>query len=98
MLDPTRAYFWKGTWSNGFRLVVQEGVNGRALYNFGLTLADINAPVSGSYNPSPHFAYLGANNGPFGEEDGSWPGAVYRNVWIGRGPKPQSLGSALLPQ
>jgi hypothetical protein len=98
MLDPSRAYFWKGTWSNGFRLVVQEGVNGRTLYNFGLTLADINAPVSGTYNPSPHFAYLGANNGPFGEEDGSWPGAVYRNVWIGRGPRPQSLGSALLPQ
>ena len=96
-LDPTRAYFWKGTWSNGFRLVVQEGINGRTIYDYGLTVADIDTVVAATYNPSPHFAYLGANNGPFGEEDGSWPGAVYRNVWIGRGPRPASLGSALLP-
>ena len=27
-LDPGRAYFWKGTWSNGFTLVVKDGVNG----------------------------------------------------------------------
>ena len=48
-----------------------------------------------TYNPAPHFAYLGANNGVYKEEDGSWPGLVYRNVWIGRGSRPQSLGSAL---
>ena len=97
-LDPARAYFWKGTWSDRFRLVVQDGVNGRTLYDFGLTLSDIGAPVNTPYNPNPHFAYLGANNGPYGEEDGSWPGAIYRNVWIGRGPRPQSLGSALRAQ
>jgi hypothetical protein len=97
-LDPSRTYFWKGTWSNGFRLVVQEGVNGRMLYDVGMTVADLDTAVAATYNPSPHFAYLGANNGPFGEEDGSWPGAVYRNVWIGRGPRPQSLGSALVPR
>jgi hypothetical protein len=97
-LDPAHAYFWKGTWSNGFRLIVQDGINGRPLYNVGMTVADLDTKVAATYNPSPHFAYLGANNGPFGEEDGSWPGAVYRNVWIGRGPRPQSLGSALLPQ
>ena len=97
-LDPSRAYFWKGTWSNGFRLVVQDGINGRTLYNYGQTVADLDTTVAATYNPTPHFAYLGANNGPFGEEDGSWPGAVYRNVWIGRGPRPASLGSALLPR
>ena len=41
---------------------------------------------------------LGANNGSFGEEDGSWPQAIYRNVWIGRGTRPASLGSALNPE
>jgi len=97
-LDPSHAYFWKGTWSNGFRLLVKDGINGRPLYDVGMTVADLDTKVAATYNPSPHFAYLGANNGPFGEEDGSWPGAVYRNVWIGRGPRPQSLGSALLPQ
>jgi hypothetical protein len=97
-LDPSHAYFWKGTWSNGFRLLVQDGINGTTLYDFGLTVADLDTPVAATYNPSPHFAYLGANNGPFGEEDGSWPGTIYRNVWIGRGPRPASLGSALLPR
>jgi hypothetical protein len=90
-LDPSRGYIWKGTWSNGFRLVVQEESGGRTLYDLAKTADAV-------YNPTPHFAYLGANNGPFGEEDGSFPGAIYRNVCIGRGPGPASLGSALLPQ
>ena len=98
-LDPSRAYFWKGTWSNGFRLVVREGINGPTLYDLGLTVEDLGRkPTEAFYNPNPHFAYLGANNGPFGEEDGSFPNAVYRNVWIGRGPRPASLGSALPQQ
>jgi hypothetical protein len=99
-LDPSRTYFWKGTWGNFFHLVVQEGINGRTLYNFGKTITDVEgvtSPSAATYNPSPHFAYLGANNGPFGEEAGSWPGAIYRNVWISDKPRPASLGSALLP-
>ena len=75
---------------------MQDGIGGRTIYNFGVTLSDIGfSSNAATYNPSPHYAYLGANNGPFGEEDGSFPGAVYRNVWIGRGPRPASLGSAL---
>jgi hypothetical protein len=96
-LDPAKAYFWKGTWSNEFRLVVQDGINGPVVYNVGVSIADLGTTLRATYNPSPHYAYLGANNGPFLEEDGSWPGAIYRNVWIGRGPRPASLGSALLP-
>jgi hypothetical protein len=96
-LDPTRAYFWKGTWGNFFRLVVQDGINGRTLYDQGIVVSELGfSPNAATYNPTPHFAYLGANNGPFGEEDGSWPGTTYRNVWIGRGPRPASLGSALV--
>ncbi len=96
-LDPAKTYFWKGTWSNEFRLLVQDGINGPTVYDVGVSIADLGTPLRATYNPSPHYAYLGANNGPFGEEDGSWPGAIYRNVWIGRGPRPASLGSALLP-
>lgn len=95
-LDPAKAYFWRGTWSNEFRVVVQDGIDGAVVYNVGSAIADLG-PLRATYNPTPHYAYLGANNGPFGEEDGSWPGAIYRNVWIGRGPRPASLGSALLP-
>src|SRR5439155_22357542 len=80
-LDPSHTYFWKGTWSNGFRLFVQDKTDGRTLYNVGMTVSDLGTTQTATYNPNPHFAYLGANNGPFGEEDGSWPGAVYRNVW-----------------
>lgn len=94
--DPSRGYFWKGTWSDGFRLTVQDGINGRTLYDVRIGVADLGTTLTATYNPTPHFAYLGANNGPYGEEDGSWPGATYRNVWIGRGPRPQSLGSALV--
>jgi hypothetical protein len=95
-LDPGQPYFWKGTWSNNFHLVVQQGINGKTLYDLGISISDIGfEPTRATYNPNPHFAYLGANNGPYGEEDGSFPGAVYRNVWIGRGARPSSLGSAL---
>ena len=99
-LDPNRAYYWKGTWGNFFHLIVQEGINGRTLYNFGKSVTDVEgvtSPSAAAYNPNPHFAYLGANNGPFGEEHGSWPGAVYRNVWISNRPRPASLGTALEP-
>jgi hypothetical protein len=96
-LDPSHAYFWKGVWGSGFTLTIKDGVSGPTIYDFGLTMADLGTKLTASYNPSPHFAYLGANNGSYGEEDGSWPGAIYRNVWIGRGPRPASLGSALEP-
>ena len=93
--DPTRGYLWKQTWSNKVRLVVTEVVGGRTIYDFGVAVADVAPGSDATYNPSPHYAYLGANNGPFGEEEGSYPGAVYRNLWIGRNPRPSSLGSAL---
>ena len=90
LLDPSRTYFWKATWGTGIHLTVQEDrMGGTTIYDYGVT------SPGGSYNPAPHYAYLGANNGPFGEEDGSWPGVTYRHLWIGSGPRPSSLGSAL---
>ncbi len=97
-LDPSIGYFWKGTWGNFFHLLVKEGINGRTLYDRGILVSDLGvSPSAATYNPNPHFAYLGANNGPFGEEDGSFPGAIYRNVWISNKPRPATLGSALRP-
>jgi hypothetical protein len=91
-LNPARTYLWKATWNTEFRLVILDGgLTGTEIYDYGIE-------NQGTYNPSPHVAYLGANNGPFGEEGGSFPGAVYRNVWIGNHPRPESLGSALRPR
>jgi hypothetical protein len=88
-LDPSRAYFWKWTWGSEVRLLVQEGIGGATVYNYGVGTA-------GTYAPSPHYAYLGANTAgqvPF--EEGSRPGAVIRQVWISDKPRPDTLGNAL---
>jgi hypothetical protein len=93
-LDPSRTYFWQGTWnSSAFRLMIRDGGNeGTVIYDHTIT-----APAgTGPYAPSPHFAYLGANSGAYATETGSWPGATYRNVWLGDKPRPASLGSALV--
>jgi hypothetical protein len=47
----------------------------------------------GTYNPSPHTVYLGANDAA--QESGSYAGAIYRNLWVSDRPRPSSLGSAL---
>lgn len=88
-LDPSRTYFWKATWSNEFRLVVQDGRNGPTLYDLGVSSR------GSTYAPSPHVAFLGASNAVFGEEAGSWPGVTYRNLWIGTGTRPATLGNAV---
>jgi hypothetical protein len=87
LLDPSKTYFWKGTWSNGFRLEVSEGLNGPKFY-------DQSLPVANAYNPSRHVAYLGAPVGSGGEM-AVIVGATYRNVWLSSRPRPATLGNAL---
>ena len=90
LLNPATTYHWKFTWGSAIRLVVREGgVNGSAFYDYGM-----NAP-RGAYNPTPHYAYLGAPVGRSGTESASIAGTIYRNVWIANRPRPESLGSAL---
>jgi hypothetical protein len=88
--NPSLVYFWKFTWGNGFaRLVVLEGgENGRVMYNQGDS-------YSGTYRPSPFFAYLGAPPGRAGIDTASVPGAVISNVWLSSRPRPSGLGSAI---
>ena len=91
ILSPSTTYHWKFTWGSEVRLVMREGgLMGSALYDFGLP-----AP-NGRYTPNPHYAYLGAPVGRSGNESASIPGTVYRNVWLGNRPRPESLGSALM--
>jgi hypothetical protein len=64
-------------------------INGTTIYNVGMP------SLRGSYVPSPHYAYLGAPVGRSGTESASVAGAIYRNVYIGSKPRPDTLGSAL---
>jgi hypothetical protein len=86
-LNPNTTYFWQASWGSTFRLTVREGgPTGTIIY-------DRSQSSPGTYNPPQHFAYLGATDANI--ESGSYPGAIYRNFWVGSGPRPVSLGSAL---
>jgi hypothetical protein len=87
-LSVDTAYLWTATWGSEFRLSIREGgVSGPVIY-------DRTHDTTGTYNPSPQTVYLGANDAA--QESGSYPGAIYRNLWVGNRPRPASLGSALL--
>ena len=80
-LNTGTTYFWQGTWNaTSFRLVVKEGgINGTVIY-------DRDRLGGSNYSPAPHIAYIGINSG-----DGSFPGMIVRNVWLGNRPRPASL-------
>lgn len=83
-LNPGTTYLWTATWGSTFRLVVREGgANGPVIY-------DQSMATPGTYNPTPHTVYLGATDANI--ESGSWPGAIYRNLWVGSGPRPATIG------
>lgn len=94
-LDPSRFYFFRAMWNNGFRLIIQNSVGAGTFYDLEYASTDYFENRLIPYQPSPHFAYLGANNQREGPEDGTFPGEIVRNVFIGNRPRPASLGSAL---
>lgn len=82
-LNPSTVYYWKATWGSEFRVTVAEGgINGRIIYNVGVKSS------KGTYNPVPHYAYIGAPAGRSGVEAATIPQTIYRNVWIGARPRP----------
>ena len=84
--NPGTTYLWTATWGSTFRLTIREGgASGPIVY-------DRSQATPGTYNPTPHTAFLGANDAF--DESGSYSGAIYRNLWVGAGPRPASLGSA----
>ncbi len=92
-LEPSRWYLWTAMWNpTAFRLVIRaDGPTGQVIYDRTISARSGTGP----YAPSPHFVYIGANSGAYGTETGSWPGVTYRNLWVGSGPRPAGLGSAL---
>jgi len=92
LLNPATTYYWKATWGSVFNLFMREG--GAA--GTGPTLYDFSIPTpKGSYQPNPHYAYLGAPPARSGPEAASIPGSIYSNVWLGNKPRPTTLGNAL---
>jgi hypothetical protein len=90
--SPGTVYGWKASWGGGFGVKIWAGgLNGTPVYDFG-------KGVGGTYAPQPHVCFLGAPIGRAGAGDASTPGVIYRNVFIGSGSRPASLGSALLPK
>jgi hypothetical protein len=89
LLDPSTTYLFKALWSStAVQVIVQQGIGGATIYDMAL-------PATGTYNPTPHIAVLGANRGGTTIEDGTYPGAIYRNFFVGNKPRPTSLGSAI---
>lgn len=87
MLEPSRTYFWKATWGSNFRLQVFDGgVNGNSIY-------DLAQSVGGTLRGT--HAWLGSTQATFGTDAGTFPGATYRNLFIGDRPRPTTLGNAL---
>ena len=83
-----RWYFWKITWSNtsGSLEVREDSPTGRVIY------FDSVSTNGHAYRPQPHVIYLGAPVGRAGPIDASVPGAIYKNVWVGPGPRPKFPG------
>jgi hypothetical protein len=89
--NPGTTYGWKASWGGGFNVKIYEGgmAGGVKIYDFGKGLSQ-------TYAPNPHMCYLGSPLGRNGPTDASTPGVTYRNVYIGNGTRPTSLGSALV--
>ncbi|HET7695845.1 MAG TPA: hypothetical protein VFK57_09075 [Vicinamibacterales bacterium] len=78
-----RWYFWKATWGANFANVEvrEDSPTGRVIYNQRVN-------TNHSYRPSPHMIHLGAPVGRAGPIDASIPGTIYKNVYVGPGPRP----------
>ncbi|MGE3957350.1 MAG: hypothetical protein AB7H96_11575 [Vicinamibacterales bacterium] len=82
-LDPNTWYYWRYTWGSAVRVTVQQGgPTGPVLYDV------TRQSGNGSYNPQPHYAFVGTPAGRSGIESATIPGTIYRNVWISTRPKP----------
>lgn len=91
--NPAQTYLWRSSWGGGFfRVEIFHGnTTADRLYEFG-------KPYHGTYDPTPHVAFLGSPIGRGGPEDASVVGATWRNVYLGSAarPRPTSLGTALI--
>ena len=91
--NPAATYLWRSTWGNNFfRVEIFDGpTTANRIYELGKAHA-------GTYDPTPHVAFIGSPIGRGGPGDASVVGATWRNVYLGSAgrPRPTSLGTALI--
>ena len=78
-----RWYFWKATWGGNFAQVEvrEDSPTGRVIYSQRVN-------TNHAYRPQPHMIHLGSPVGRAGPIDASIPGTIYKNVYVGPGPRP----------
>lgn len=87
--DSRRWYFWRVSWNVGgsFTMEVRtDGPNGALIYS------QTKGLDGRTYRPNPHMIYLGAPMGRGGPMDATLPGGIYKNVYVGPGPRPAFPG------
>jgi hypothetical protein len=90
--NPGQTYLWRASWGGFFRVEIFHGsTTADRIYEFG-------KPYHGTYDPTPHVAFIGSPIGRGGPGDASVVGATWRNVYLGSAgrPRPSSLGTALI--
>ena len=93
LLNPSTTYHWKFTWGTEIRLTDdrERRSGGNALYDYGMPATD------GTYTPNPHYAYLGAPRRPQRQRIGDDSRHDLPQRLARHQPRPESLGSALVP-
>jgi hypothetical protein len=81
--DPNTAYLWTATWNGVFNVRIERG--GTTIYSKGKS-------YQGAYDPSPHYAFIGAPEGRSGNVAATVPGMIVRQVWISPRARPAGLG------
>jgi hypothetical protein len=92
--NPAATYLWRTSWGGGiFKVEVFDGPTTSSEREYELA-----KHYRGTYDPTPHVAYLGSPIGRGGPNDASLVGATWRNVYLGAAgrPRPNSLGTALI--
>jgi hypothetical protein len=92
--NPAATYLWRSSWGGGiFKVEVFGGPTTSSGRDYELA-----KHYAGTYDPTPHVAYLGSPIGRGGAGDASLVGATWRNVYLGSlgRPRPLSLGTALI--
>lgn len=84
-LSDERWYYWEFSWRTGW-----AGLDVRSDSPTGPVIFHREVATNGRpYRPVPHVVHLGAPVGRAGLQDASIPGAVYKNVYVGPGPRPR---------
>ena len=83
-MSDERWYFWRFAWRTGFAELDVRVDSPTGAVVFRREVGTGSRP----YRPVPHVIHLGASVGRAGVQDASIPGAVYKNVYVGPGPRP----------